>query len=105
MQLDTTYRGLSAAESATATRMLEKFSPRLVRLLDEPSSLRVVVENGAEMEVTLTVSQRRGDLTATTADRELAAAISDACDKLRAQLVRQRHRREAERHRAVGGTE
>ncbi|MBK8480626.1 MAG: hypothetical protein IPL40_05565 [Proteobacteria bacterium] len=105
MQLDTTYRGLSNTESATATRMLEKFSPRLVRLLDEPSSLRAVVESGAELKVTLTVSQRRGELTASTSDRELATAVSDACDKLRAQLVRQRHRREAERHRATGGTE
>ena len=95
MQLDTTYRGLSQSESAVATRALEKGTARFERLLDEPTTLRAVVEGGAESRVTLSLSLRGGELTSLSSGHEINSVVSEACDKLKVQLVRRRHRREA----------
>jgi len=99
MQLETTFRGLSSAESESALRALQKGSARFERLIEEPCALRVVVEGNPEWRVLLTLPLRRGELSAQSAARELNAAISEACDKLKVQLVRHRHRRESQRYR------
>ncbi|MCK5799579.1 MAG: hypothetical protein KAI47_20455 [Deltaproteobacteria bacterium] len=97
MQLDTTYRSLSEKETAVATRALEKGSSRFERLLDEPTVLRAVVEKGPEAKATLTMNLRGGDVTSLSSGHDLNAVVSEACDKLKVQLVRRRHRREAQR--------
>lgn len=102
MQLDTTYRGLTQAESAVATRALEKGSARFERLLEEPTVLRAVVETGPEARVTLTMNLRGGEVTSLSSGHELNAVVSEACDKLKVQLVRRRHRREALRRSNTG---
>ncbi len=99
MQLETTFRGLDRSESATATRTLEKGSARLKRLLDRPTTLRAVVEKGAEVRVHLAMNFHRNEITAVCGGPELHATIAEACDKLKVQLVRQRHRAESQRHR------
>lgn len=101
MQLDTTYRGLNDSESAIATRALEKGVARFERLIDEPTPLRAVVEGGPESRVTLTLSLRGGELTSLSSGHELGIVVSEACDKLKVQLVRRRHRREAKRRDGV----
>lgn len=97
MQLETTFRGLTPAESATATRALEKGSARFERLLEEPTALRAVVEGGAEVRVNLSLSLRRGEITSLSTGHDLSTVVSDACDKVKVQLVRHRHRRESQR--------
>lgn len=99
MHQETTYRGLSRAESATAARALEKGVQRLERLLDEPVSLRAVVEGGPETRANLTLNLRGGEVTSSSTGHDLNAVIFEACDKLKVQLVRKRHRRESQRHR------
>ena len=101
MQLDTTYRGLSKSESVVATRALEKGTSRFERLLDNPTVLRAVVEGGPETRVTLTLNLHGEDITSLSAGHDVASVISEACDKVKVQLVRSRHRRESQRHRAV----
>lgn len=97
MQLDTTYRGLSQAESAIATRALEKGTARFERLVDEPTTLRAVVEGGAESRVTLSLNLRGGEITSTSAGHELNTVVSEACDKVKVQLAKMRDKREASR--------
>ena len=46
MELATTFRGLNEMECGTATRALERNSARLDRLLDKPTTLKVVVDGG-----------------------------------------------------------
>ena len=97
MQLETTYRGLSRKDSATATRALDKGAARFERLLEEPTALRAVVEGGPEIKVTLSLNLRKGELTSLSSGHELSSVISEACDKIKVQLVRHRHRRESQR--------
>ena len=99
MQLDTTFRGLSAADSGNATRMLEKYLARFDRLAEEPATLRAVIEGAPEFKVTLSLHLKRGELTASSATHEVHEAVAQACEKLKTQLVRFRHRRESQRHR------
>ena len=103
MQLDTTFRGLNEKESAAATRALEKGSARFERLIDEPTVLRAVVEGGAESRVTLSLNLRGGEFTSLSAGHEMNTIVFEACDKLKTQLVRHRHRKEALRR--VGSKE
>lgn len=101
MQLETTFRGLSQTEATTATRVLEKGTQRFERLLEEPSTLRAVIEGGAEVRVTLSLNLRKGELTSLSAGHDLSSVINEGCDKMKAQLVRHRHRRESQRHKPV----
>jgi len=68
---------------------------------EEPATLRAVVETGAETKVTLTLNMSHGGLTATSERHDLAAVVGDVCDKIKAQAVRHRHRRESTRHRLM----
>jgi ribosome-associated translation inhibitor RaiA len=101
MQLDTTYRHLTQSESSIATRALEKGYARFERLLDGPTTLRAVVEGGAESRVTLTLNIKGGEITSLSHGPDLNTVVSEACDKLKVQLVRRRHRREAQRRERV----
>lgn len=102
MELATTFRGLTEMECGTATRALERNSSRLDRLLDKPSTLKVVVEGPQpEYRVTLSMGLRGSDLTSEDAGHDLLIAIGNACEKLRVQMVRARHRRESRRHKPV----
>jgi ribosome-associated translation inhibitor RaiA len=94
MQLSTTYRGLSRAESAAATSNLERNLTRLDRLLERPVQVRAVVEGGPpEIRVILSMAVDREDLLAQSSGHDLSAAINTACERLRNQLVKRRERR------------
>lgn len=99
MQLETTFRGLSPADSGNATRMLEKHVARFDRLIEEPSTLRAVIDGSPEFKVTLSLHLRRGELAASSSTHEIHEAVAQACEKLKTQIVRYRHRHEADRHR------
>ena len=102
MQLSTTFRGLSRAESASATASLERNMMRFDRLLERPVQVRVVVEGGPpENRVMLSMSVEGEDLNAQSTGHDLATTISTACDRLRSQLVRRRRRREAARQKQI----
>jgi ribosome-associated translation inhibitor RaiA len=100
MQLSTTFRGLSRAESASATASLERNLARLERLLERPVQVRAVVEGGPpEHRVMLTLVGEREDLNAQGSGHDLTATISTACERLRNQLLRRRRRRETNRQK------
>jgi ribosomal subunit interface protein len=100
MQLSTTFRGLNRAESASATRGLERNMARLDRLLERPVQVRAVVEGGPpEFRVQLSMSVEGEDLNAQDAGHDLGTAINTACDRLRNQLLRRRRRRETNRQK------
>ena len=101
MQLETTYRGMAPAEAGAATHLIEKGSARFERVVEEPATLRAVVEAGAALKVTLTLIMPHGELTTTGEGHDLGAVVSEVCDKLKTRAVRHRHRREANRHRAM----
>ena len=101
MQLETTFRGLSDDDSSKATRMLEKHASRFDRLIDEPCTLRAVVEGSPEFRVTLSLHTRRGEMAASASTHEIHESVAQACEKLKVQIVRQLHRAESGRHRAV----
>ena len=101
MELATTFRGLNPMECGTATRALERNSSRLDRLLDKPTTLKVVVDGGQpEYRVMLSMGMRGADLTSEDAGHDLANVIASACERLRVQMVRKRHRGESQRRRA-----
>lgn len=101
MQLETTFRGLTPAESGSATTLLEKWLSRFDRLVEQPVVLRAVVEKSPEFQVTLTVQHLpNGEPTSTASSHEVHQAVAEACERLKTQLVRQRHRRESQRYRA-----
>ena len=105
MELATTFRGLNEAECTKATRALERGSPRLDRLLDKPTTLKVVVDGAPpEYRVVLSMGLRGSDLTSEDVGHDLAVAIGNACEKLRVQMVRTRHRKDSRRHRTVERT-
>jgi ribosomal subunit interface protein len=99
MQLETTFRGLTTEESRSAIYMLEKCTARFERLLEDPTTLRAVVDKGPEIRVTMTLNTRGTEINASASGHDISNAVSEACDKVKAQLVRHRHRREALRHR------
>jgi len=99
MRFETTFRGLSQVQSTHATRALEKSAARFERLLEEPCVLRSVMEVDPEFRVSLSLSLPKDEVSAASTQHDLDAAISDACDKIKVQLVRLRHRRESQRHR------
>lgn len=102
MELATTFRGLNEMECGKATRALERSSSRLDRLLDKPTTLKVVVDGPSpEYRVMLSMGLRGSDLTSEDAGHDLVTVIGNACEKLRVQMVRTRHRRESRRHRAA----
>ena len=102
MQLTTTFRGLNRAESASATRVLERNLARIDRLLEQPAQVRAVVEGGsAEHRVMLSMSVEGEDLNAQSSDYDLTTAVNAACERLRRQLVRRRRRRETNRQKAT----
>ena len=101
MDLETTFRGLDRRETGIATRMLERCTARIGRLVDGPKTLRVVADAAqAEYRVMLQMAIRGAELTAADQSHDLAGSVSTACERLRSQLVRLRHRHESERHRA-----
>jgi ribosome-associated translation inhibitor RaiA len=105
MQLESTFRGLTPVESSSATAMLDKWLPRFERLVEQPVTLRAVVEKSPEFRVTLSLQHlSRGDVTSTATSHEIHQVVADACDKLKTQLVRLRNRRESQRYR-VGALE
>lgn len=100
MQLSTTYRGLNQSEAGLATRILEKHTSRLEKLLERPTSLRVVVDGSApEHRVILTMLHDGIELTSQSSGYELAPILIEACERMRAQVVRSRNRRETLRHK------
>lgn len=100
MQLDPTFRGLTAVEASSATAMLEKWISRFDRLVEQPVILRAVVERSPDFRVTLEVQHlRSGEVTASSASHEVHQAVAEACLRLKKQLVRVRHRRESQRYR------
>ena len=100
MQLSTTFRGLSRAESASATSNLERNMTRLDRLLERPVQVRAVVEGGPpEHRVMLSMSVEGEDLNAQSNGYDLTTAINTACERLRNQLLRRRRRRETNRQK------
>jgi len=102
MDLATTLRGLNRTEAGIVNRVLERSSGRLERLLDGPTTLRVVVESAQpEYRATLSLNIPGASLTSEGNGHELATVLAGACEKLRGQMVRARHRRESQRHRAV----
>lgn len=101
MQLSTTYRGLSRAESASATSALERSMTRIDRLLERPVQVRAVVEGGPpEHRVSLMMSVEGEDLNAQSTGHDLTTAINTACERLRNQLLRRRRRRESNRQKS-----
>lgn len=101
MQLETTFRGLTPAESSSAVAVLEKWLSRFERLLEHPVTLRAVIDKSPEYHVTLTVQHLpSSELTSTSASHEIHQVVAEACERLKTQLVRQRHRRESQRNRA-----
>ncbi|MCA9665065.1 MAG: HPF/RaiA family ribosome-associated protein [Myxococcales bacterium] len=103
MDLVTTFRGLDRNQSGVANRAIERASSKVDRLLDGPTTLRVVVDNadGPEVRVILSMTMRGSDLTSDASGHDINAVVAGAFDKLRSQLVRVRHRRESQRHKAV----
>ncbi len=102
MELATTFRGLNAMECGTASRALERNSARLDRLLDKPTTMKVVVDGGGpEYRVMLSMGMRGADLNSEDVGHDLANVIASACEQLRVQMVRARHRGESRRHRTV----
>jgi ribosome-associated translation inhibitor RaiA len=102
MELATTFRGLNETECTKATRALERSSGRLDRLLDKPTTLKVVVDGAPpEYRVVLSMGLRGNDLTSEDAGHDLAIVIGNACEKLRVQMVRTRHRKDSRRHKAA----
>jgi ribosome-associated translation inhibitor RaiA len=102
MQLTTTFRGLNPSESAQATSALERNAGRIERLLDKPVPLKAVVEGGAGgHRVVLTMAVDGEDLVAQSSDHDLSTAISNASEKIRTQLVKNRRRRETNRQRSA----
>jgi ribosome-associated translation inhibitor RaiA len=105
MQLTTTFRGLSPSESAHATRTLERNAGRIERLLDKPVPLKAVVEGGAGgHRVVLTMAVDGEDLVAQDTGHDLATAITNASERIRSQLVKNRKRRETNRQRSASET-
>ena len=105
MELATTFRGLNPMESGMATRALERGSSRLERLLDRPTTLRVVVDAGEPAyRVALSLGLRGQDLISEDTGHDLPSVIASAYERLRVQMVRTRHRRESQRHKAVSRT-
>jgi ribosome-associated translation inhibitor RaiA len=103
MQLTTTFRGLSESESAQAARTLERNAGRIERLLDKPVPLKAVVEGGAGgHRVVLTMAVDGEDLVAQSNGHDLATAITNASERIRSQLVKNRRRRETNRQRGSG---
>jgi ribosome-associated translation inhibitor RaiA len=89
-------------ESGTATRALERCSSRLDRLLDGPNTLRAVVEGAApEYRVSLTLNMRQSVLNAEVSGHDLSGLVTQACERMRVQMVRKRQRRSSQRHREV----
>ena len=106
MQVTTTFRGLSKEDSATATNLIERHTSRLDRLVDEPVTVRAVIEGKPpEYTVTLSMSIEREDLVAQCAEHELSLAVAEACERLRNQLVRMRQRRQSTRLKASSSSE
>ena len=96
MQLSTTFRGLSRAESASATSALERSMTRIDRLLERPAQVRAVVEGRPpEHRVSLMMSVEGEDLNAQSTGHDLTTSINTACERLRSQLLRRRRRRES----------
>ena len=105
MQLTTTFRGLTRAESASASSNLERSMARFERLLARPTTVRAVVEGAPpEHRVALSMLVDREDLHAQCTSHDLHGAISTACDRLRNQLVRRRRRRSSNRPRTSPST-
>ncbi|MCB9557449.1 MAG: HPF/RaiA family ribosome-associated protein [Deltaproteobacteria bacterium] len=100
MELATTYRGLNERESGLAARTLERHLPRLERLVDKPTTLRAVVEGPSpEYRVHLELALPGSSLSAEDHGHDLGTAITNASERMRAQVVRVLHRRESQRHR------
>ena len=102
MELSTTFRGLSRAESASATTALERGMSRFDRLLDRPVQVRAVVEGGPpEHRVSLIMLAEGEEFNAQSTGHDLTAEINAACERLRSQLLRHRSRRETSRQKAA----
>lgn len=99
MKLMTTYRGLDRLESASATSHLERHSGRLKRLLDKPAIFRAVIrEDGTARRVHLSLAAGHGEYNAQSTSHDLPLAISEACDRIRGQLIKQRKKRSTSRY-------
>lgn len=102
MQLATMFRGLSPAESATASSHLERRMTRLERFVEHPAQIRAVVDGGPPgKRVTISMLVGREDIHAQCNGHDLNDAINIACDRLRRQLNKRRARRTTDRQRAV----
>ena len=102
MQLATTFRGLSRRERALASRVLERSTQPMGRLLEAPATIRAVIEeSGPERRVLLTLGGSTDAVTSESVGRDVAAAVATACERLRAQLIRRRQRRDSQRLRTI----
>jgi ribosome-associated translation inhibitor RaiA len=87
-------------ESGTATRALERCSSRLDRLLDGPTTLRAVIEGAPpQYRVALTLNLRQSVLNSEVTGHDLSGLMTQACERLRVQMIRKRQRRSSQRHR------
>jgi len=101
MQLETTCRGLSEKETNAAMYALGKGQHRFERLVDETCAVKAVIDGGPENKVTLSLSLKGQDYTATSTNRDLHPAIYDACDKIKRQLAKHAHRKSNELHSSI----
>ncbi len=102
MKLMTTFRGLDQANTVRATGALERHVGRIERLLDRPTPLRAVVEgDGTEHRVWISMQVERNDFYAQSRGHDLTLAITTACERIRAQILKRRRRKASVRLRAA----
>jgi ribosome-associated translation inhibitor RaiA len=102
MKLVTTFRGLDQAETVRATRAIERHVGRIERLLDKPVSLKAVVEgDGNERRVWFSIMVDRNEFYAESRGHDLPVAVTTACERLRAQIIKQRRRKASVKLRAA----
>ncbi len=102
MKLITTFRGLDLADTVRATEALERHVGRIERLLDRPAPLRTVVEgDGTEHRVWFSMQVDNSEFYAESRGHDLPLAITNACERLRSQILKRRRRRTSVRLRAA----
>jgi len=102
MKLVTTFRGLDQAETVRATRAIERHIGRIERLLDKPVPLKAVVEgDGTERRVWVSMMADKNEFYAESRGHDLPVAVTTACERLRAQIIKQRRRKASVKLRAA----
>lgn len=102
MKLMTTFRGLDQADTVRATRAIERNVGRIERLLDKPVPLKAVVEgDGTERRVWVSMMVDRNEIYAECRGHDLSLAVTTACERLRAQIIKKRRRAASVKLRAA----